>query len=139
VYLYNAVQYDVVSNPKPTKNVRHSIATRTLVFENSGAERHNAKRHHTAHPGDRTTRCPTKQLLRGEIPCWIIMANKRREREQIGDVRAGDKIELPDPIAPNETRGSFARASRRRGQITRVLTRVMTPIHQYASAMAECE
>jgi hypothetical protein len=33
---------------------------------------------------------------------------------------------------------SFARASRCRGYITRVLTRVMTPIHQDASAMTEC-
>jgi hypothetical protein len=43
-----------------------------------------------------------------------------------------------EPNARNETRGSFARASRCRGYITRVLTRVMTPIHQDASAMTEC-
>jgi hypothetical protein len=43
-----------------------------------------------------------------------------------------------EPNARNEIRGSFARASRCRGYVTRVLTRVMTPIHQDASAMTEC-
>jgi hypothetical protein len=49
-----------------------------------------------------------------------------------GQVRRGE------PNARNEIRGSFARASRCRGYITRVLTRVMTPIDQDASAMTEC-
>jgi hypothetical protein len=49
------------------------------------------------------------------------------------------RVELPDPTAANETRGSFARAWRCRGYITRGLTRVMTPIHQDVSAMTECE
>jgi hypothetical protein len=66
-----------------------------IIFENLAAERHNAKRDYV-HLHDRTartepkTRCPTKQPPRGKYH-WIIIAHKRREREQIGDVRAGDK------------------------------------------------
>jgi hypothetical protein len=48
------------------------------------------------------------------------------------------QVRRGEPNARNEIRGSFARASRCRGYITRVLTRVMTPIHQDASAMTEC-
>jgi hypothetical protein len=47
------------------------------------------------------------------------------------------KVELTDPTSANETRGSFAGASRFRGYITRVLTKVMTPIHQDASAITK--
>jgi hypothetical protein len=50
-----------------------------------------------------------------------------------------DKVELPDPTAANQTVGSFARASRFRGYVTRLLTRVMTPIHQDVIAMTKCE
>jgi hypothetical protein len=48
------------------------------------------------------------------------------------------QVRRGEPNARNEIRGSFARASRCRGYITRALTRVMTPIHQDASAMTEC-
>jgi hypothetical protein len=42
------------------------------------------------------------------------------------------QVRRGEPNARNEIRGSFARASRCGGYITRVLTRVMTPIHQDA-------
>jgi hypothetical protein len=69
-------------------------------------------------PSGTTTRKPT---------CCSVLGKSRY-------VKRGQVRRRGEPNARNETRGSFARVSRCRGYITRVLTRVMTPIHQDVSA-----
>jgi hypothetical protein len=72
--------------------------------------------------------------------CNYIKVVPMKSRSASEWVKAYGSIQVRrgEPNARNEIRGSFARASRCRGYITRVLTRVMTRIHQDASAMTEC-
>jgi hypothetical protein len=66
------------------------------------------------------------------------LSKRSAGREAKRETPGGRQVRRGEPNARNERRGSFARASRCRGYITRVLTRVMTPIHQDASAVTEC-
>jgi hypothetical protein len=80
-------------------------------------------------------RPPTPQLKKGFQKGAQGGAGRRQGRQREG----GRHVRRGEPNARNEIRGSFARSSRCRGYITRVLTRVMTPIYQDASVMAECD
>jgi hypothetical protein len=72
----------------------NTVSLLYIVFLNSGAMRENTKRD-SVHVIGRLTPNPRLGVpqggSRGGKYNWIIIANKRREREQIGDVRAGEK------------------------------------------------
>jgi hypothetical protein len=76
------------------RQFRNTVSLLYIVFKNSGAMRENTKREYV-HVIGRLAPNPRlgvpQRGSRRRKYNWIIIANKRREIEQIGDVRAGEK------------------------------------------------
>jgi hypothetical protein len=114
--------------------VRESLHSLYIVFENSGMERHNNTRRDYVHPRDRTartehkTRCPTKQLPRGEIALDNNSAKKAGEGANRG--RPGGRQTAPAraarPTILVRQDGSPVRSSRSRPLINSSLSLLST-------------